>query len=80
MSIEGITIEVADGFARIEFLDKSKRGETLTKLLEVGGPGMIDTDTSGARRTYIVPESIAAQAGLIAPRKGMTTRKSAPKK
>lgn len=67
MSNEGISVEIEAGFAHIEFLDKSKRGETLAKLLAVGGPGLIDTDTSGARKTYIVPESIAEQAGLITP-------------
>lgn len=62
---EGIQVEVADGFARIEFLDKSKRGDGVAALLKAGGPGMIDVDTSGSRKTYIVPESIAEQAGLI---------------
>jgi hypothetical protein len=76
MSTDGIQIEVADGFARIEFLDKSKRGETLAKLIDVGGPGLIDIDTGGARKTYIVPESVAQDAGLInAPKKTSTAKK-----
>lgn len=65
MSVEGLQIEVADGFARIEILDGSKRGDTLAALLAVGGSGLVDVDTSGTRKTYIVPESIAEQAGLL---------------
>lgn len=71
---EGIQVEVADGFARIEFLDKSKRGETLRSLLDAGGPGMIDVDTSGTRKAYIVPESVAEQAGVIDAPKRRSTR------
>lgn len=63
---EGIEVEVADGFARIQFHDTAKKGPTLTRLLELGGPGLIDVDTrSGRRKTYIVPESIAKDAGLL---------------
>lgn len=62
---EGIQVEVADGFARVEFLDKSKRGDGLAALIKAGGPGLIDVDTSGSRKTYIVPESVAEDAGLI---------------
>ena len=65
MDTTGIQIEIADGFARIEFLDPSKRGDTLAALLDAGGPELMDVDTSGVRRTYIVPESIAVQAGLL---------------
>lgn len=61
----GIQVVVEDGFARIEFLDKSKKGATLAALIAAGGTEMIDLDTSGTRRTYIVPESIAVQAGLL---------------
>lgn len=65
---DGIAIEVEGGFARIEFLDKTKRGDALAALLRVGGPAMIDVDTrSGPRKVYIVPESIAAEAGLLEP-------------
>lgn len=65
---DGIQIEVEDGVARIEFLDKSKRGDALAALIAAGGPGLIDVDTSGTRKTYIVPESIAEQAGLMEPK------------
>lgn len=65
---DGIAIEVEGGFARIEFLDRTKRGDALAALLRVGGPAMIDVDTrSGPRKVYVVPESIAIEAGLIAP-------------
>ena len=75
---EGISVEVENGFARIEFLDKSLKGEGVARLIREGGPGLIDVDTSGARKTYIVPESIAEQAGFIdAPKK--TARKSTGK-
>jgi hypothetical protein len=78
---EGIAIEVEGGFARIEFLDKNKRGEALAALLRVGGPAMIDIDTrSGPRKVYIVPESIAVEAGLVAPvKKAAAKRTTAPK-
>lgn len=67
---EGIAIEVEGGFARIEFLDKTKRGDALAALLRVGGPGMIDIETrTGPRKVYVVPESIAVEAGLLAPPK-----------
>lgn len=85
MAIEGVQVEVEDGFARIEFLDPAKRGTTVAKLLEVGGPGLIDVDTrSGRRKIYRVPESIAEQAGLIDDKPKKVTRgrpgssKSAP--
>jgi hypothetical protein len=81
MAQEGISVEVADGFARIEFLDKKLRGITVTKLLDAGGPDMIDVDTSGARKTYIVPESVARQAGLIdEPEEKAPAKRAAPKK
>lgn len=79
----GIEVETEDGFATITFLDRSLRGRALAKLLDLGGPELIDVDTSGTHRRYRVPESIAADAGLIdapapakAPRK---PRKAAPK-
>jgi hypothetical protein len=63
---EGILAEVEDGFARIQFLDKSKVGPSLARLIELGGPELIDIDTrSNPRKTYIVPESIAQEAGLL---------------
>ena len=66
MAVEGVQVEVTDGFARIEFPDPHKRGEVVAALLKAGGPGLIDVDTRGSRRrAYIVPESIAQQAGLL---------------
>lgn len=63
---EGIHAEVTDGFAHIQFLDREKAGPAITKLLELGGPGLLDVDTrSNSRKTYIVPESIARDAGLL---------------
>jgi hypothetical protein len=63
---EGIQVEVTDGFAHIQFLDREKAGPAITKLLELGGPGLLDVDTrSNSRKTYIVPESIARDAGLL---------------
>lgn len=77
---EGISVEVENGFARVEFLDKSKRGDGLAALIRAGGPGLIDVDTSGARKTYIVPESIAEEAGLIdAPKKAAAKKTSTAK-
>jgi len=63
---EGIEVEIQDGFAHIQFLDPSKRGDALTKLLDQVGPGLIDVDTrSNPRKTYIVPEGVARDAGLL---------------
>lgn len=63
---EGILVEVQDGFAHIQFIDRTKVGPALTKLLELGGPEMIDIDTrSNPRKTYIVPEGMAMEAGLL---------------
>lgn len=61
----GIEVEVADGFARVSFPDASLRGPSLTALLQEGGPGLVDTDTSGRRFAYVVPESVARAAGLL---------------
>jgi hypothetical protein len=67
---EGISVEVENGSARIEFLDGSLRGETLARLLEVGGPQAIRPETRGGdRKSYIVPEHVAMSAGLITPPK-----------
>lgn len=77
---EGISVEVENGLARIEFLDKSKRGDGVAALLRAGGPGLIDVDTSGARKTYIVPENIAEDAGFIDAPKKTATKKATPAK
>lgn len=63
---EGIEVEVIDGFAHIQFLTREAKGNGLAALLEAVGPGVIDVDTrSNPRKTYIVPEGTAAEAGLI---------------
>lgn len=63
---EGIQVEVTDGFAHIQFLDKSQLGPAISKLLALGGPQLIDVDTrSNPRKTYIVPEGMAREAGLL---------------
>lgn len=63
---EGIIAEVQDGFAHIQFVDRSLRGPALARLLELGGPELIDIDTrSGSRKIYIVPESMAREAKLL---------------
>jgi hypothetical protein len=63
---EGIEVEVRDGFAHIQFLDREKAGPAIAKLLELGGPELIDIDTrSNPRKTYIVPEGTARDAGLL---------------
>lgn len=59
----GVAVEVDDGFARITFLDSSKRGAGLTALLDTGSP--VQVDTSGSRKAYIVPEGNAREAGLL---------------
>ncbi|MBF6070148.1 hypothetical protein [Nocardia farcinica] len=75
---EGIAIEVQDGAARIEFLDGSLRGETLARLLEVGGPHAIRVETRGGdRKGYIVPEHVAVSAGLLTPPKTSRRAKAA---
>ncbi|WP_280269170.1 hypothetical protein [Nocardia wallacei] len=74
---EGIAIEVEDGSARIEFLDKALRGETLARLLDVAGPHAIRAETRGGdRKGYVVPEWAAIQAGLLAPPKIGKTKTS----
>lgn len=63
---EGVHVEVQDGFAHIQFLDSQQRGPALAKLLELGGSELIDIDTrSSSRKTYIVLEGMARDAGLL---------------
>ncbi|QNL30140.1 hypothetical protein SEA_MARIOKART_13 [Gordonia phage Mariokart] len=63
---EGIIAEVDEGFATIDFVDRSLRGPGLAKLIEIGGGESIDTLTrSGPRRQYRVPEGNAREAGLL---------------
>ncbi|UBF41618.1 hypothetical protein SEA_ANARQUE_15 [Gordonia phage AnarQue] len=62
---EGIIAEVEDGFATIDFVDRSLRGPGLSKLLEFG-PETVETLTrSGPRRVYRVPEGNAREVGLL---------------
>jgi hypothetical protein len=63
---EGIQVEIQDGFAHIQFLDREKSGPALRQLLDLSGPEMLDIDTrSNPRKTYIVPEGVAREAGLL---------------
>lgn len=76
---EGIAVEVEDGLARIEFLDRSKKGDTVAALLKAGGRGAMKIDSGGTRRTYIVPEAVAESVGLIdapKPRRKTSTAKA----
>lgn len=62
----GIEVEIDNGFATLDFVNKSLRGPALAKLIEEGGPGVVETITrEGPRRKYRVPEGNAAAAGLI---------------
>lgn len=55
-----------DGFAVIDFVDPSKRGPGLAKLLEVKGPwGVEKLSRSVPRVLYRVPEGVARAAGLL---------------
>lgn len=65
MSTEGIVVEVEDGIARIEFEDKSLKGVTVGLLTDIAGPHGVKVDTGGTRRTYIVTEAVAFEAGLL---------------
>lgn len=63
---KGVEAVVEDGFATIDFVDPALRGPGLQKLIEIGGPEMIETITrEGPRRRYRVPEGNAREAGLI---------------
>lgn len=62
----GIVATIEDGFATLDFVDKTLKGRALAKLIEVGGPRSIDIDThSGRRYLYTVPEGNAREAGLL---------------
>lgn len=63
---DGVVVEVEDGFAVIDFVDRKKRGPGLRKLVERYGPEVIETLTrTGPRRMYRVPEGNAREVGLI---------------
>lgn len=74
---DGVIVEVDSGFARIEFTDARARGRGVAALLAAGGAGLVDTDTSGRRVRYVVPESVASDAGLIAKPKRRAPRRRA---
>ncbi len=62
---KGIEASVANGFAELAFIDPALKGPTLNRLIELVGPEMVETDTGGTHRTYIVPESAARELGLL---------------
>lgn len=61
----GVDVVVEDGFATIEFVDRSLRGPGLAKLLEVGTPPELIDKVTIPRLAYIVPEGNARLAGLL---------------
>lgn len=63
----GISVVVENGFATIDFVDKSLRGRGLARLFEIGTPpDAIEKQTrSGPRPLYVVPEGNAREAGLL---------------
>ncbi len=61
----GVNVIVEDGFATLEFTDPRLKATSLAVLLDIGGPETIGVDTGGTRRTYIVPEGNAREAGLL---------------
>ena len=61
----GVNVIVEDGFATLEFTDPRLKATSLGVLLEIGGSESIDINTGGTRRTYIVPEGNAREAGLL---------------
>ncbi|AGU91935.1 hypothetical protein ADAWI_12 [Mycobacterium phage Adawi] len=62
----GIIATVDNGYATIDFLDKSLRGPALAELVEIGGPASIETITrDGPRRKYRVLVGNAQAAGLL---------------
>ncbi|AEJ94582.1 hypothetical protein BANE1_15 [Mycobacterium phage Bane1] len=62
----GIIATVDNGFATLDFVDKSLRGPALAELVEIGGPASIETITrDGPRRKYRVPAGNAQAAGLL---------------
>jgi hypothetical protein len=73
---QGISTEIEGGYALIDFIDPSKKGRALSKLLALGP---VDTDTSGRRKRYRVPEGNAREAGLIDEPRAAAPRKAVPK-
>lgn len=63
---EGVEVLVEDGFATIDFVDKTKKGPGLAKLLEHTPPEFVEKLTRpGPRPVYRVPEGNARLAGLL---------------
>lgn len=61
-----IAIDDGNGFVTLDFVDKSLRGPALAALLEIGGPGTIETiSRKGPRRMYRVPTGNAQEAELL---------------
>lgn len=61
---EGVSTFVDEnGNAHVSFPDVSLRPAAISRLLATGAP--IEVDTSGKRRSYIVPEGNAREAGLL---------------
>lgn len=64
----GIAVEVADGFAVIEFVDKAKRGPALDALIKFGGPATVEKlsrEKGSNTPRYRVPEGNAREVGLL---------------
>lgn len=62
----GVEVVVDEGFATIDFVDRTLRGPGIAALLAVGGPETVETLTlEGPRRVYRVPEGNAREAGLL---------------
>jgi hypothetical protein len=62
----GIIATIEDGFATLDFVDKTLKGNALQRLIDIGGPRSIDIDThSGRRYLYRVAEGNAREAGLL---------------
>lgn len=63
---QGVEVYVEDGFAVIDFVDRSLRGPGINRLIDSGGPDIIEKLTrSGPRTQYRVPEGNARAAGLL---------------
>lgn len=63
----GVEVVVENGFATIDFVDKTLRGPGLAKLLAIGTPpdAIEKLTREGPRAVYVVPEGNAREAGLL---------------
>lgn len=73
---QGVDVDIVDGQAIIGFTDSATKAEHLRKLLDIAGPTGVKVDTGGTRRTYLVSEDVASEAGLIDKPKRTGGRKS----